>query len=343
MTPEEHGFGPLFLTVGESSVESQIHAVDPNGAANSSRLLAALGRWSSENAVPLPKTAYPGKTVILIGDDDSGAQGGQLALYVSNAVGDLDNGSLYVLARKDGNIRERDMVVGQSYAVTFKPIPSQQTVTGAQINALAVNIAALQFGRTEDIDYRRGVNDGREVYFNVTGQNNTGVNANNSRSKYGRVYKLLLNTGDPLTGMLEVVLDGDDRSGPARMFQNPDNILVTSNYLYTSEDPNGYGDETHDAYIYQYNLTTRQVTVIAELDHRRGDSKYNVGSPSAFGSWEYGAMLDVSSTLGIPNTFLLAIQPHTWTGERYRGVDGGTLRPNENQASQIVILRGLPR
>ncbi|MGH7496364.1 MAG: hypothetical protein ACREOO_28775 [bacterium] len=80
-----------------------------------------------------------------------------------------------------------------------------------------------------------------------------------------------------------------------------------------------------------------------ELDHSRGESKYNVGGASRFGSWEYGTMLDISDHIGVANAFLLCIQPHTWTGDQYRGVDGGALRANENQASQIIVVTGLAR
>lgn len=340
-TPEEHGFGPVFLTVGESGVESRIHAVDPAGAPNSSRLLTALGAWSSENALPLPKQAYSGKTVILIGDDDSGTYGGQVVLYVGDQ-GDLDNGNLYVMARADENVRERDMAPGTRYPVVFRQIANQKTLAPAQFNPAAAALKAIPFGRVEDLDYRKG-GPGREVYFNVTGQNNSGANADYGRTKYGRVYKLTLDAADPTRGTLEVVLDGDDRAGPARLFQNPDNILVTRNYAYIQEDPNGYGDETHDAYIYQYNLTTGELKVVMELDHRRTDAKYNVGGVSRLGSWEYGAMLDVSDQTGLDDTFLLAVQPHTWTGDRYRNPDGGSMRPSENQASQVLVIKGLPR
>jgi hypothetical protein len=344
VTPEEHGFGPLFLTVGESGIESMIHAITPDGAPNTSRLLTALGKWNGEQAVPLPKDAYAGKTVILIGDDDSGTNGGQLAMYVSNTVGDLDNGALYVLARTNNNTRERDMVVGQTYPVEFRRINNQASLTGAQLETAGLALNMMRFGRTEDIDYRKGGGaNGREIYFNATGQASTGVNADFSRTKYGRVYKLVLDAADPLKGTLEVILDGDDRTGPARAFQNPDNITATRNYLYIKEDPNGYGDETHDAYVYQYNLTTKATTVVMELDHRRSATQYNVGGASAFGSWEYGALIDISETIGIANTFLLAIQPHTWLDDKYRAVDGGTLRPNERQGSQMLVLRGLPR
>ncbi len=348
-TPETHGFGPLFLTNGESNEESEILAVDPSAPANTPRYLSALGRWNSEQSLPLPKIAYPNRTVILIGDDDSGAEGGQLAMYVSNTVGDLDNGSLYVLARTDNNTRERDMVVGQSYPVQFRQIANQKTLTGRQVNLATVAVNAMRFGRVEDVDYRKGsAVNGREIYFAVTGQNNTGINADYSRSKYGRVYRVKLDENSPLSGTLELVLDGDDRNGPARTFQNPDNLYVGTNYVYVQEDDNGYGDETHDGYIYQYNITTKDVRPVIELDHRRtavDAALYNaVGArPAGRAGWEYGAMVDVSAALGQENTFMISLQPHSWRGTKYQGVDGGTVRPSENQASQMIIVKGLPR
>ncbi len=347
-TQEEHGFGPLFLTSGESGEESRTHGLNPRadvGQASVSREIAGLGRWSAENAVPLPKNAYANKTVIIIGDDDSGANGGQIVAYVSNTVGDLDNGSLYMLKRSDNNQREMDMKVGTKYPVEFVKIDNHKTLTGAQINASVNTLRAIKFGRVEDIDYRKK-STGREVYINVTGQNNSGPNADYSRTKYGRVYRLNMDANDPLKATLEVILDGDDRSGIAKTFQNVDNITVTENYLYTKEDPNGYGDETHDAYIYQLNLKTNEFKPVIELDHRRtaaDAAKYNVGGQSRFGSWEYGAMIDVSEQVGINDTFVICVQPHTWTGDKYKGVDGGTKRPNEQQASQLIMVKGLPR
>jgi len=350
VTPEIHGFGPLYITNGESSEESEILAVDPSGAANTPRYLAGLGRWNTENSVPLPKTAFPNRTVVVIGDDDSGAEGGQLALYVSNTVGDLENGNLYALARSDNNTRERDMVIGQTYPVQFRQIQNQRTLTGRQINQATVTINAVRFGRVEDIDYRKGsaAANAREIYFTVTGQNNSGVNADYSRTKYGRVYRVKFDESNPLQGTIEVILDGDDRTGPARQFQNPDNIYVGENYVYVQEDDNGYGDETHDAYVYQYNIATKDVRPVLELDHRRTQADaaiYNAegARPAGKAGWEYGAMIDVSAEVGHANTFILSIQPHSWRAPKYAGVDGGTIRLSENQASQLVVVKGLPR
>ena len=348
-TPEEHGFGPIYLTSGESGEESRTHGVNPSDLSSPSisKELPGLGRCSAENAMPLPKGAYSGKTAIIIGDDDSGVNGGQVFMYLSNTVGDLQNGSFYMLKRKDDNQREKDMEERKDYAVEFVKVDNHTSLTGAQINAAVDGLKAIKFGRVEDLDYRKGggSND-REIYFNVTGQNNTGNNADFSRTKYGRVYKLNLDANNPLTGTISCILDGDNKAGKAGLFQNPDNICVTNNYAYIQEDANSYGDETHDAYIYQFDLKTETLKVVLELDHRRtaaDAAQYNVGGASKFGSWEYGALIDVSDKLGKENSFLLCIQPHTWTGDKYKAVDGGTKRPNENQASQVILIQGLPK
>jgi hypothetical protein len=349
-TPAEHGFGPTYLTCGESGEESRTHALNPYGdvgTAGVSKELAGFGRLSAENALPLRKTAFSGKTVVVIGDDDSGTYGGQVFLYVANTVGDLINGSLYMMKRTDGNQREKDMVTGQNYPVSFVKIENHTTLTGAQINAAVNTLSAIKFGRVEDLDYRKGGGDAdREIYFNVTGQNTTEANADASRTKYGRVYKLNLDATNPLIGTLQVLLDGDDRTGIAGKFQNPDNICVTKNFVYVQEDSNVYGDETHDAYIYQYNIATKELKVVVEIDHRRtatDAAKYNVGGTSKFGAWEYGALIDVSDQLGIDDTFLLSVQPHSWRGDKYKNPDKGNGRPDENQASQIVLIKGLAR
>ncbi len=343
-TPAEHGFGPLYLTCGESNPESRTHAVNPYASAmtaSTSRELPALGRWNAENAVPLPKTAYTGKTVIVIGDDDSGSTaGGQVALYVSTAVGDLTNGKVYALRRVDQNMREMDFVEDAAAVdVEFVEIANAAALTGAQINSECAALKAIAFGRVEDVDYRKdGV--GRELYFNVTGQD-----GNADRTKYGRVYKLVLSESDPLKGTLQLVLDGDNRAtGKAKEFQNVDNIVVTENFAYVQEDANAYGDEQHDAYIYQYNLSTKELKKVFELNHNRDtELSAKFKSIAAKGTWEYGSMIDISEIVGIDDVFMLCIQPHSWRYPEFAGVDGGALRAAENQGSQIVIIKGLAR
>lgn len=373
-TPEEHGFGPAFFSAGESGPESQIHLVDPHGGLNSSRLLPALGKHSTENAVPLPKTAYPGMTTILIGEDESeafGAYDGQLHLYLGEGVGNLDNGGLYALARTDSVGPETEMVAGQSYDVEFRQVEDQETLSGDEIGQISVEeLHAIEFNRIEDLDYRKD-NVGREIYFNVTGLD-AGVEGNLGGTRKGRVYRLMMDPGNPLQGTLEVIFDGDDPNNPAGgIFQNPDNILVTENYVYIQEDPNGDGDETHDAYIYQHEIGTHSLDVVAEVKPLRGvestvpaDTEGDEDDPgdeedldedpdgpratyaeadARFGSWETGAMLDISDIVGREGTFMLNIQSHGWESPVFAGPDGGARRASENEGGQTVVLTGLPR
>lgn len=342
-TPEEHGFGPLFLTCSENAA-SYIHGLDPFAAVTDESkkqnyFLKGLGHWAAENALPLPKTAYTGKTVILIGDDDSGTNGGQVAMYVST-TGDLENGSVYILRTVSQNPREMDLMEDASVDIEFVKLEDHKNLTGAQTNAAGAALNVLAFGRVEDLDYRKdGV--GREIYFNVTGQS-----GNADRTLYGRTYKLALNETDPTKGKLTLVLNGDNRAGKAGTFEDPDNILVTKNFAYITEDPNQNPGISHDAYMYQYNLNTGAVKKVFELNHFRGNAAAEaVYGTSTFGQWEYGGMLDVSDILGIPNTFTLNIQTHTWKSDLFKNADGGTNPSsiNFNEGSQIIVLRGLPR
>jgi hypothetical protein len=210
--------------------------------------------------------------VVLIGDDDSGAEGGQVAMYLSNTVGDLDNGNLYVLARPTTTPASATWWWASRTRCSSARSRTRRRSRAARSTRRAPTLNAIRFARVEDLDYRKGSEaNSREVYFVATGQNNTGVNADYSRTKYGRAYRLRLDASNPLQGTLEVIADGDDKSptNAARLFQNLDNVYVGTNYVYLQEDDNGYGDETHDAYVYQYNIATRELKPVLELDHRR--------------------------------------------------------------------------
>jgi hypothetical protein len=50
-------------------------------------------------------------------------------------------------------IREKDMVVNQSYGVSF--VKNHTTMTGAAINASVNTLKGIKFGRVEDLDYKR--------------------------------------------------------------------------------------------------------------------------------------------------------------------------------------------
>ena len=352
-TPEEHGFGPVFLTAGESGAESMVHAINPLGVAdkkNKDRTLAALGKASMENAVPLPKTAFAGTTVVIIGEDDGA---GQLLAYVSNTVGDLQNGKLYFLRRTNQEPIETTMSRGTFYDVEFVEVDNAKTQTGAQIAAQSVAKKAIMFARVEDVDYGRGsAAAAREIYFTATGLANNRKDPIAGKTMWGRVYHLSMDANDPLKGKLEVIVDGDET--PSLSITNPDNICVTQNYVYIQEDGDSfYLDTKHDGRIWQYNIATKVLKPMLEMNHRRGDAafetKYNTTKTPFLSSWEYGAMYDVSDLTGIPNTFAVNIHPHTWRDVKYSAADGSNASKTTDMGSsfleggQVVIVRGIAK
>ncbi len=357
-TPKEHGFGPVFLTAGESGAESMVHAINPLGIAepsNTSRVKGALGKASMENAVPLPKDAFPGKTVIVIGEDNGD---GQVLLYVSNGIGDLDNGQLYFLRRTNLDVVETNMVQNQSYEVEFVPVyntpDSVKNATGASIATQSVLKKAVQFARVEDLDYRKGGGAAsREIYFTATGVSQADkVTPVEGKTMWGRVYKLNLDEKDPLKGKLEIIADGS--VDPGNNIVNPDNICVTNNFVYIQEDGDSFYKETkHDGRVWQYSLGARTLRPMIEMNHRRENAifnaKYNPLNSQSLSSWEYGAMHDISELIGIPNTFLLNLHPHTWRDLKYDNADGssstqsGAITNGYTEGGQVVILSGVPK
>ncbi|SHJ74277.1 hypothetical protein SAMN02745146_0040 [Hymenobacter daecheongensis DSM 21074] len=352
-TPEEHGF-PIatFLTAGESGAESMVHAIDPIGPAdktNAGRTKPALGKASMENAVPLNKQAYPGKTVIIIGEDNSN---GQVLLYVSNTPGDLDNGKLYMMKRPNGDPVETNMSLGTGYDVEWVEVVGAKTMTGTQIASFSVANSALQLARVEDLDYRKGsAANNREIYFTATGvSQDDKVTPVAGKTMWGRVYKLNLDAQNPVgPGRLEVVVDG--AQDPGNYIVNPDNICVTDNYVYIQEDGDSfYLKNNHDGRIWQWaiNAPGQRAKAMLEMNHRRTDAafngKYNPSNFSSLSSWEYGAMYDISEQVNTPNTFLVNIHPHTWQDSKFKNADGSGAANNTNsEGGQVVIVRGVAK
>lgn len=341
-TPEEHGFGPIFLTAGESGADSRVHAINPLGSIadkkRTDRVLPALGRQSMENAVPLPKDAYPGKTVIVIGEDDGN---GQVVLYVADKVGDLENGKLYFLRRTNQDPVETNIELGKTYDVEFVEVDNSRTATGAEVAQQSIDKKAVQFARVEDVDYRKGgKNNSREIYFTATG-----VKDQIGKNMWGRVYKLNLDKNNPLKGKIEAVADGG--VNPGNDLINPDNVCVTENYVYIQEDGDSfYPDAKHDSYVWIYNIHTKKYQPFLKMDHRRNNAefnaKYNTVGNNNLGTWEFGAMYDISKTTGVENAFILNIHPHTWQEEKFKDADGTTVTGNK-EGGQTIVLRNVPR
>ena len=344
VTPQEHGFGPLYLSGGEWGGASKgVFATDPfksSGNSSFAQMLPTLGQWSTENAVVIGKEAYADKTVVFIGDDhaDNEVPSGQLGMYVGNR-GDLFGGQLYALRVTDDTVDfEVDMQEGQSYNIDFVPLEETEI---SMLDTEAKTKGAMGFSRLEDIDWRRGsAANNREIYFCVTGRKKPGLVGKGT--SYGRVYKLTLNENDPSSvGTITCVLDGDLENGKAKMFHSPDNILVTENYAYIQEDPNGYfdtADKQHYAQLYQYNLNTGVLKTVLECGQ---DNAAAQGYGSSNSIWELTGMIDISETVGVDETFLLITQNHGWNND-FTDPNANSA-PATGEGSMIFTINGLER
>jgi secreted PhoX family phosphatase len=340
-TPEEHGFPkPTFLSTGESNVNAMTHAIDPISPAtpsDASRVKPALGKFSGENAVPLPKDAYTGKTVIILGED---AGNGQVYLYVSNTVGDLDNGKLYVLRRTSQDQIEKNMTKGNVYDVEFVEVPNAKNLTGTEIENLNSTLKSIQFARVEDLDYRKGGGAAsRELYFVATG-----VSGQPDKTYWGRVYRLKMDAANPLLGKLEVIEDGD--LNPGNDIINPDNLCVTKNFVYIQEDGDSFfPGASHNSLIWQHDIASGAKKKMIDMKNKAlGGTKYNPNNDQRFATWEHGAMIDISNDINVPNTFLINIHAHTWVeGDRFLNPSKAFSTQPYKSGGQTLILTGVPR
>lgn len=361
------GSQDIFLSASES-FNFDVKAIDPRVETPTPTAdfgLDALGEFSWENAVPLPRNAYPGQTVILGGDDDSSGSMGQVTLYYSeNGDADFDGGDIYVLKLKEisdgaGNVvpvpsastvyDESNLERGATYEFEFVKIENGSDFTKSEMEDACVAVSASAFMRVEDIDYQKGSDaNNRNVFVAVTGRGP----GRGTFNDWGTAYRLELDEDSPLTGRLTQIISGNtdsnNQDGNLAELQSPDNITVTENFIYLQEDPNSF-DRGHSAYIYQSDLNGNNIKVVLEMVVRQDLDP--TGSTGLSG--EYGALEDISDKVGVPGTFLLNLQPHYWQDDSFRSLDGHDMTTNaeaiargareDNQGGQIVILRGLPR
>lgn len=352
VTPEEHGFGPSYLSGGEWGGASKgIFITNPYKSADNADtaiMLPKLGQWSTENAVVIGKDAYAGKTVAFIGDDhsDNSVPSGQLGMYVGSR-GNFNNGKLYGLRVTSAGIDfEVDMEEGVEYDADFVELTETEI---SLLDAECKSKGVMGFSRLEDIDWRRGsAENQREIYFAVTGRNKTDLVGKGTL--LGRIYKVVLNDTDPHgAAKITCVLDGDKDGGKADGFHSPDNILVTENYAYIQEDPNGYAslnpDITGYAKLYQYDLTTGDLKTVLECDQ---DVAATQGYGDTGSRWELTGMIDVTETVNNgENTFILITQNHGWepadgsafTDPKANSVVDGSRK----EGSVLHVITGLDR
>ena len=210
----------------------------------------------------------------------------------------------------------------------------------------------FQFIRVEDIAYNR--TSPRTVYLADTGEPRAissgtrlgrGSSGTNGAYPNGRIYELRLGS-NPLAGATLDILPGAnfDLGGyqNANIVHQPDNLETTRDALYIQEDtgahnssspPTGYAafPGATNARIWRYDLTTRALTVVAEVNQAI------TGAPAAArGTWESSGIVDASAVFG-PGAFLVDVQAHGWDTEIPGGNDPPAVPKREN--GQLLLLR----
>ena len=292
----------IYLNGEESGAEGRAFAHIATGtSAGTTYELPYLGKFSWENTVASPTLSN--KTVVA-GLDDSG--GGQVYFYVGDKTNTgteidkagLNNGKLYGLA-VTGLASESDTTnLAQGNRFTLADLGKVENTTGAALQAQSVAAGVTAFLRPEDGHW--DPSNLRDFYFVTTG----------SFSSPSRLWRLRFDdpTNPGLGGTIEAVLDGTEGQ---KMLDN----MTIDNYgnILLQED---VGNNAHIGKIWQYNIATDSLKLLAEHDSNR----FLLGSPNFLTQDEESSgIIDAQDILG-PGWFLLDTQAHyNITGELVQG------------------------
>ena len=316
-------------------------AVDANSGEQYT--IAGMGRMNHENVIVVPG-GWTNKVVALTGDDTFSAPSAQLYQYMASSPQNLleDKGQLYAFVSSDPSVNDYgDMQMGTLVTGSFIQVPREialgdQTVLENWSNENNV----FQFIRVEDLAYDK--NNPRIVYIADTGEPravsdpNTGRLARGPSSARGpfpngRIFKLTLNAANPLVvDSLEVMIDADAAGYNVQGLHNPDNLDTSGNSLMIQEDPISVNNfdigAGPTARIWRYDLQTKQLSVVAEVDQSQ--------DPSArAGNWESSGIVNASALFG-PGTWLVNVQAHTIWVETM-AADGYT---RKLEGGQLLLL-----
>ncbi|MEP7335920.1 MAG: hypothetical protein ABI717_09080 [Actinomycetota bacterium] len=205
----------------------------------------------------------------------------------------------------------------------------------------------FQFIRIEDLAYDR--TNGKVMYFADTGEPRAIPDATTTRLRRGpsttrgahmngRLYRLALNTSDPLgTATLSILpranFDDLGYNNPLAPHQ-PDNIESTENAIFFQEDPGSHNSQpanpaATNARIWRYDLTTGISTVVAEVDQ-------SMSPVVNKGTWESSGIVDASAAFG-PGAFLVDVQAHQW--DMPAGIGNDPPAMPQRERGQLLLIR----
>jgi secreted PhoX family phosphatase len=193
--------------------------------------------------------------------------------------------------------------------------------TQAQQDELAINAGSFQFSRPEDV--ATNPEDGTQAILASTGRGGRYTGDN-----WGTTYKIdteFGESGDPLTGQIDVLYDGDD-AGNGQFedsdfgLRSPDNLdWADDGYVYiqedraTAEDEDFGGTSGEEASIWRLDPNSGELTRVAQMDRSAVPEGQTDPEPDDLGNWESSGILDVSQLFDeAPGTrFVHGVQAHS--------------------------------
>lgn len=284
--------------------------------------ISRMGRHNHENTVVIPGGWK--WTSTLSSDDTFNAPSSQLYLHTANKPNQIytDKGQLWafqVTATDEGPVdpfdpsnRANDFLdigANETWSGRFIHVPTDiaRGVTGEAPQAALENWSnennVFQFIRVEDIAY--DPDSTRTVYFTDTGasaQHSTATSGPTAgrmvaggTNNQGRIFKMVLNAGDPRTvDAFSVLADSSgvvDPASPAtvKSMRRPDNLDVGHNSIMVQED------QTGGAKVWRYDLTAQTWSHVATATQS---------------SAETSGIIDLSSTGLGPGWWAIDVQSH---------------------------------
>lgn len=314
----------IFMNGEESGDEGRAFGHIVTGAnAGTSYHLPRLGRFSWENSVACPTESD--KTIVA-GIDDTNP--GQVYVYIGTKTNTgtevdkagLNNGKLYGVV-VTGYIAENNASIpAAETAFTLYDFGDVSAVTGAILNTNSNNNGVTTFLRPEDGAW--DPSSPNDFYFVTT----------NGSTSPSRLWKLhFTDIANPESGgTITAVLDGTE--GQKMM----DNLAIDhSGHILIQED---IGNNAHLGKIWQYNIATDAMTLVARHDTTRfmnGAANFLTQDEEASG------IIDVQSILG-PGMFMTVDQAHYNIGGEL--VQGGQLlsmyNPNTATTNPEINVQG---
>ena len=361
--PETGDAVPVWFASEESSGDSQSWACYPSGTAVA---ITGAGRYSREQTLPLRswRAANATKTV-LIGTEDADSLDSEVYLWVGDqTVADPNgleaaNGSLYVL-KITGIDLEADAGTDDTAAVnigttaiaaTWTPVPdaTATAATGADLKAFVEASPggernSTSFTRVEDID-EDPASPGT-LYFATTG--------GRPDNKFGRLYKLVMNTSDPVGASTTPRLlpgggAGATANGATATSQGVayDNVAVDSmGKIVIQEDRNATIDtvlntERRNGRVLTLDPATGNVRFLFECNQAAIDAANPggiTGVGPGTGNWETSGIVEAPAALAsaAKAAYLFVVQAHSVQNS------GGTtdaLNGTHAEGGQILLAK----